>query len=189
MKMKSVYAVIGMVVAIASIVVGIVFIDKPVKYSTISEGVRVCEYGADYYTDQYAVTRAAALNVRTLNENIKKDGRRNAIYVGSFFIVYGIALFLKSGEKLELAKEEKNRQTSSVFQNSYGNTNNRPIQYSASVAGTNAFNTDAEPIETALSMEDAEKEIRIYIEQFDNGAISETEFLRKKDEILSRVKE
>lgn len=79
MKKEKILNLIGIVLGIAIIIAGISIMKNPAEtWSTSS--VDSCRFGADFYTEQYAATRAAAHNAATTARNIDSLGEKIAQY-------------------------------------------------------------------------------------------------------------
>lgn len=88
MKKEKTFNLIGLILGIAIIIVGIYFLAAPAASYMVS----YCAFGADFYTEQYAATRAAANNLHEL-------GGMLAQYAGFAFIFAGAIVSLEYGKK------------------------------------------------------------------------------------------
>ena len=97
MKKRNVFNLVGIVISVAAIIVGIIIIFSPAEsYSTKS--VDYAAFGGDYYTEEYAATRAAVGNTAVTANNIRELGGKLALYVGLMFVfggAYAGVLFTK----------------------------------------------------------------------------------------------
>ena len=97
MKKEKILNLIGIVLGIAIIIAGISIMKNPAEtWSTSS--VDSCRFGADFYTEQYAATRAAAHNAATTARNIDSLGEKIAQYAGLAFIFSGALVCLTYGK-------------------------------------------------------------------------------------------
>ena len=102
MRKEKTWAVIGLLLGIAVVVVGIVFMATPAaEYGTNTP--EYASFGADYYTYQYDATRDAAINVGVVADNLRAMSEKLALYAGFGFVVLGLLLCLHYGQKLVLA--------------------------------------------------------------------------------------
>ena len=100
MKKEKILNLIGIVLGIAIIIAGISIMKNPAEtWSTSS--VDSCRFGADFYTEQYAATRAAAHNAATTARNIDSLGEKIAQYAGLAFIFSGALVCLTYVEQAE----------------------------------------------------------------------------------------
>lgn len=97
MKKEKMFNLIGIILGIAIIIAGISIMKNPAEtWSTSS--VDSCRFGADFYTEQYAATRAAAHNASTTARNIESLGEKLAQYAGLAFIFSGALVCLTYGK-------------------------------------------------------------------------------------------
>lgn len=97
MKKEKTFNLIGIVLGIAIIIAGISIMKNPAEtWSTSS--VDSYRFGADFYTEQYAATRAAAHNAATTARNIDSLGEKLAQYAGLAFIFSGALVCLTYGK-------------------------------------------------------------------------------------------
>ncbi len=97
MKKEKILNLIGIVLGIAIIIAGISIMKNPAEtWSTSS--VDSCRFGADFYTEQYAATRAAAHNAAATARNIDSLGEKLAQYAGLAFIFSGALVCLTYGK-------------------------------------------------------------------------------------------
>ena len=90
MKKEKILNLIGIVLGIAIIIAGISIMKNPAEtWSTSS---------VDFYTEQYAATRAAAHNAATTARNIDSLGEKLAQYAGLAFIFSGALVCLTYGK-------------------------------------------------------------------------------------------
>lgn len=109
MKIRMTYAIAGVIAGIVTIILGIIFmINPPETFRTHS--VDRVTFGGDYYTEEYAATKAAGDNAAIVANNLREIGETNAKYAGTFFIVFGFVLVLVFGEKADLIKNEEKSQ-------------------------------------------------------------------------------
>lgn len=88
MKKEKMFNLIGIILGIAIIIAGISIMKNPAEtWSTSS--VNSYQFGADFYTEQYAATRAAAHNAAATARNIDSLGEKLAQYAGLAFIFSG----------------------------------------------------------------------------------------------------
>lgn len=93
-KAAKILNIVGIVLGIAMILIGIIFINNPpMSFNTIS--AKDASFGADFYTYQYEVTGYAVRNTAVTANNIRELGEKIALYAGTFFAMCGafIALF------------------------------------------------------------------------------------------------
>lgn len=89
---------IGMLLGVFVIFIGIYFIfDPPTFWSTSS--ARSYTFGADYYTEQYEVTRVAAVNTAVTANNIRDLGIAISKYVGTAFVITGATMIIHYKKK------------------------------------------------------------------------------------------
>ena len=93
MKKEKMFNLIGIILGIAIIIAGISIMKNPAEtWSTSS--VDSYRFGADFYTEQYAATRAAAHNAAATARNIDSLGGKLAQYAGLAFIFSGALVCL-----------------------------------------------------------------------------------------------
>lgn len=93
MKKEKMFNLIGIILGIAIIIAGISIMKNPAEtWSTSS--VDSYRFGADFYTEQYAATRAAAHNAAATARNIDSLGEKLAQYTGLAFIFSGALVCL-----------------------------------------------------------------------------------------------
>ncbi|MBQ3049381.1 MAG: hypothetical protein IJC94_05445 [Oscillospiraceae bacterium] len=93
------FNVVGVLLGIAVVIWGIVFMFTPADhYSTYSS--KSASFGADYYTYQYEATVDAVHNTAVTANNIRDIGRKLAVYSGSAFVVGGLLIVLHYGKCL-----------------------------------------------------------------------------------------
>lgn len=102
-KREKVFQIIGIIIGIAMIIVGMVFLKSP-EYNH-GGGYTVPDYsfGADFYTEIYNAARAAAGNAARATTNIEYLGDALAKYVGAGFIFAGLLVALKHTKSLVCA--------------------------------------------------------------------------------------
>lgn len=97
MKKEKTFNLIGIILGIAIIIAGISIMKNPAEtWSTSS--VDSYRFGADFYTEQYAATRAAAHNAAATARNIDSLGEKLAQYTGLAFIFSGALVCLTYGK-------------------------------------------------------------------------------------------
>lgn len=97
MKKEKMFNLIGIILGIAIIIAGISIMKNPAEtWSTSS--VDSYRFGADFYTEQYAATRAAAHNAAATARNIDSLGEKLAQYAGLAFIFSGALVCLTYGK-------------------------------------------------------------------------------------------
>lgn len=98
MKRQKYWNLAGFILGIAVIIVGICFIFTPAEhYSTTS--VEDTSFGGDFYTYEYAATRAAARNAAITANNIRELSAKLALYNGTFLIALGVLMVLYYGKQ------------------------------------------------------------------------------------------
>lgn len=99
MKNEKIFNFIGFALGFIIIIVGIVLIFNPAhSYST--ESVSYCSFGGDFYTEQYAATKAAVSNTAVTANNIRDLGEKLALYFGLTFVITGSLVSLAYGKLL-----------------------------------------------------------------------------------------
>ena len=88
MKKRNVFNLLGIVISVAAIVVGFIVIASPAKSYSASSVDHVA-FGGDFYTEEYAATRAAVSNTAVTANNIRELGGKLALYAGLTFIFGG----------------------------------------------------------------------------------------------------
>ena len=102
---RKTFALIGVIIGFVTIIIGIVFMATPPEsFSTHSVGT--ARFGGDYYTEEYAATKAASDNAAIVANNIRELGKANARYAGTFFIILGLIVILFFGEKYDVLVHE-----------------------------------------------------------------------------------
>lgn len=97
MKKERNFNLIGIILGIAIIIVGITIMKNPADTrSTFS--VDSYRFGADFYTEQYAATRTAAINAAATAGNVGNLGEKLAQYAGLAFIFSGALVCLTYGK-------------------------------------------------------------------------------------------
>ena len=97
-KRKNIWDLLGVVVGLALVLAGIVFLATPAEtYSTRSTDV--ASFGADFYTYQYDATRAAAQNAGATANNLRELGGKLATYSGTFFLAAGALTIIHYGRR------------------------------------------------------------------------------------------
>ena len=101
LKKEKTWNVLGLIVGIAIVIMGIVFISNPAdSYSTnYADSVT---FGADYYTYQYEVTEIVANNVASVVGTLRNMAEKNALYSGCLFIFAGILVVLHYAKKIAM---------------------------------------------------------------------------------------
>ena len=98
MTAKKILNFFGIILGIAAIVFGVMFItDPPYSYSTTTSDY--ASFGADYYTYQYQATRDAVRNTGATANTLGNIGEELALYAGMAFILAGLFImiyFMKS---------------------------------------------------------------------------------------------
>lgn len=94
LKKEKTWNLIGILLGLAILIVGIVFIKTPPAYSFYTDSVSDITFGGDYYTEQYNATRVAVNNIAVVARNLDKIGEAIANYFGCFFIVFGLLIIL-----------------------------------------------------------------------------------------------
>ena len=87
------FNLIGIILGIAIIIAGISIMKNPAE-TWATHSVDSYRFGADFYTEQYAATRAAAQNAATTARNIDSLGGKLAQYAGLAFIFSGALVCL-----------------------------------------------------------------------------------------------
>ena len=99
MDKGTVYNILGLIVGVAIIIAGGLIIDNTTTgYSTTY--VDYAKFGADYYTEQYAATRAVVTNAAAAANNILALENRLTIYIGLAFVFSGILVSLSYAKKI-----------------------------------------------------------------------------------------
>mgnify|MGYP007122620712 CR=1 FL=1 len=93
MKKEKMFNLIGIILGIAIIIAGISIMKNPAE-TWATHSVDSYRFGADFYTEQYAATRAAAQNAATTARNIDSLGGKLAQYAGLAFIFSGALVCL-----------------------------------------------------------------------------------------------
>ena len=113
MKKEKTFNLIGIILGIAIIIAGISIMKNPVDtWSTSS--VDSYRFGADFYTEQYAATRAAAHNAATTARNNDSLGEKLAQYAGLAFIFTGALVCLTYGKNYVCCNTVPAEQTEAV---------------------------------------------------------------------------
>ena len=113
MKKEKTFNLIGIILGIAIIIAGISIMKNPADtWSTSS--VDSYRFGADFYTEQYAATRAAAHNAATTARNIDSLGEKLAQYAGLAFIFSGALVCLTYGKNYVCCNTVPVEQTEAV---------------------------------------------------------------------------
>ena len=167
MRRSNIYTIVGILIGVATIILGIVFCATPIKgYHT--DSVNSARFGADYYTEQYSATRAVVSNTSITAGNIRDLGKKHAMYAGSFFIIMGLLIVIHYGEAYD------------------------SLRTVSSSAVTTSLNSPTQPVSNKTDMDSEsyiEKEINKYIIMYDKGLITEDELNQKRYEILRGGKE
>lgn len=102
MKKEKVFNVLGLIVGLMLIIVGILVAKNPVDdYFVHSvDSVDYAKFNADYYTEQYAATRAAVRNTGITVNIIDQLGKKLTLYAGLTFFFSGILVSLCFTKKL-----------------------------------------------------------------------------------------
>lgn len=115
MRKEKTYNLIGFIIGIVMSVVGLITVFTPADtYST--QSAEHCVFGADFYTEEYAATRAAVSNTAVTANNIRELGEKIAQYCGLSFVFAGCLVSLSYAKKLfcvSADKEEKQENISS----------------------------------------------------------------------------
>ena len=93
MKKETIFNLVGIILGIAIIIAGISIMKNPAE-TWATHSVDSYRFGADFYTEQYAATRAAAQNAATTARNIDSLGGKLAQYAGLAFIFSGALVCL-----------------------------------------------------------------------------------------------
>ncbi len=103
-KSKNLWYLIGMTACFASVIIGIVFLNKTVNTLGVLEGIT---FGADFYTEIYKSNRAIWTRLGQIVSfaEIFKD------IFGSAFILSGVVGFCCFGSKIELNNGTENDNT------------------------------------------------------------------------------
>ena len=104
----------GIVLGIALIVAGVIFMLTPDGSLRTSYPAREVEFGADFYTYQYEATKIAASNVASVVNGLGTLAGKLALYSGFFFIVFGCMITLHYGKLVVMAMEEKTVEETAV---------------------------------------------------------------------------
>ena len=101
----------GIVLGIALIVAGVIFMLTPDGSLRTSYPAREVEFGADFYTYQYAATRDAAENTAHIASNTFSIVYALSTYFGVAFIAWGLLTIIHYGKIIAAlpapAKREK----------------------------------------------------------------------------------
>lgn len=100
-KKEKTWNVIGLIVGIAIVIMGIVFISTPAD-SYRARYADSVSFGGDYYTYQYEVTEIAANNIAKVVGMLNNMAAKNALYSGCLFIVAGILVSLHYAKKIAI---------------------------------------------------------------------------------------
>lgn len=91
-----------MILGVVIILAGILIMANDSTYLSYTTRVDSYTFGADYYTEQYAATRAAVNNTAVAAGNLCLLGERFGRYMGLVFIFSGALVSLSYGKKYVL---------------------------------------------------------------------------------------
>lgn len=102
--MKKKFCIAGMILGIILTIYGLSFsLGKSVHYN--AETPLDYSFGADYYTEQYAVTRDVALNVARAGNTFENGMNFMITFSGNVTAAMGLIVVCYFGVKLAVAKE------------------------------------------------------------------------------------
>ena len=99
MKKERTWNLAAMALGVFIIIIGIVFMFSSPK-SASTDYPQVCEFGADFYTEQYAATRDVAYNTAAVARNIHALSGRISVCFGLMFIMAGLLVDIHYGKIL-----------------------------------------------------------------------------------------
>lgn len=113
MKKEKIFSLLGILLGIAIIIAGISIMKNPAE-TWLTDSVDSYRFGADFYTEQYAATKAAAHNAAVTARNIDSLGEKLAQYVGLAFIFSGALVCLTYGKSYVCCNNSAVEQTESI---------------------------------------------------------------------------